>query len=58
MGMKNVRKSRFGNINQADALFYKMFSCIGILDVTLSFLEVNSIFIWFLLSASVTHVQL
>lgn len=56
MGMKSVRKSGVHNINQADALFYKVFSCIGILDV--SFLEVNSIFIWFLLNASITHIQL
>lgn len=58
MGIKSVRKSRFGNINQADALFYKVFLCFGILDVTVSFLEVNSVFIWFLLNASETHIQL
>lgn len=28
MGMKSVKKSRFGNINQADALFYKVFSLV------------------------------
>lgn len=27
MGMTSVRKSRFGNNNQADALFYKVFLC-------------------------------
>lgn len=56
MGMKSVRKSRSGN--QADALFYKMFSCIGKLDAIVSFLEINLIFIWFLLNASETHIQL
>lgn len=41
MGMKSIRRSRFGNINQANALLYKVFSCVGMLNVR--FLEINPI---------------
>lgn len=43
MGIKTIRKSIFDNINQANALLYKMFSCGGMLNVTVKFLEINQI---------------
>lgn len=39
--MKRIRKSRFGNINQANALLY--FSYVGMVNVTVKFLEINPI---------------
>lgn len=41
--MKSIRNSRFDNINEVNALLYKVFSCVGMLNVTLRSLEISLI---------------